>query len=143
MIVDNLQYFLSTIMTNHHGNLSWDASPRTCSTPPAADPAPAWRSRFTGSDGDRAERIAEGSTDDDGRSDAPLLEGDAFTAGEYEIRFAVGDYLTRTGQRDAGDDAPAFLGTVVIRFGVASPDEHYHVAPCSSLPFAYSTYRGS
>ena len=93
-------------------------------------------------DGDRAERIAEGSTDDDGRSDAPLLEGDAFTAGEYEIRFAVGDYLTRTGQRDAGDDAPAFLGTVVIRFGVASPDEHYHV-PLLVSPFAYSTYRGS
>jgi len=93
-------------------------------------------------DGERGRRLATSRTDDDGRCAAPLLDGDAFTADEYEIRFAVGDYLARTGQRNADENDPAFLDTVVIRFGVASPDEHYHV-PLLVSPFAYSTYRGS
>ncbi|MCY4310039.1 MAG: hydroxyisourate hydrolase, partial [Rhodospirillaceae bacterium] len=37
---------------------------------------------------------------------------------------------------------PAFLDDVVIRFGVASRDEHYHV-PLLISPYGYSTYRGS
>ena len=32
-------------------------------------------------------------TNDDGRVDGPLLEGDALTAGVYELRFHAGDYL--------------------------------------------------
>ena len=88
------------------------------------------------------EVLARTTTDGDGRSGTPLLEGDAFVTGEYELRFAVGDYLVRSGQRDAADADHAFLDTVVIRFGVAAPDEHYHV-PLLVSPFAYSTYRGS
>ncbi len=93
--------------------------------------------------------VSQAVTNDDGRCDKPLLEGDDFVAGEYEIQFAVGTYLKSTaGKSIAGSsnpqaaDAPLFLDTVVIRFGVASADEHYHV-PLLISPFAYSTYRGS
>lgn len=100
--------------------------------------------------------LGESVTNADGRCDAPLLEGEAFVAGEYELEFAVGDYLTAqeggssdgTGALDgatgdgADDARPRFLDRVVIRFGVARPDEHYHV-PLLISPFAYSTYRGS
>jgi 5-hydroxyisourate hydrolase len=72
-------------------------------------------------------------TNADGRCDAPLLEGDAFTAGEYQLTFAAGHYL------GAGAD---FLDTVVIRFRVSAPQEHYHV-PLLLAPYGYTTYRGS
>ena len=84
-------------------------------------------------------QLAETVTNSDGRCDAPLLEGDAFTAGVYELTFAAGAYFRARGV-DLPD--PPFLDAVIIRFGIASPDEHYHV-PLLISPFGYSTYRGS
>lgn len=84
-------------------------------------------------------QIAGVSTNSDGRCDAPVLEGDAFRVGVYELRFHVGDYL-RAGGQDL--PSPAFLDIVPIRFGIASADEHYHV-PLLISPYGYSTYRGS
>ena len=74
----------------------------------------------------------------DGRADGPILDGDGFRPGVYELEFQAGDYF-----RDLGLalDEPAFLDVVVLRFGVAA-DEHYHV-PLLVSPFSYSTYRGS
>ena len=37
---------------------------------------------------------------------------------------------------------PPFLDEVVIRFGIAAADQHYHV-PLLVSPWSYSTYRGS
>lgn len=95
-------------------------------------------------EGDQRERLTWTITNADGRCDEPLLGGAAFKAGEYELHFAVGDYLERTMSRESetAADAPRFLDTVVIRFGVSASDEHYHV-PLLVSPFAYSTYRGS
>ena len=88
--------------------------------------------------GDKPERIATVETNADGRVDSPLLEGEAFRAGVYELRFHAGDYL-----RKASNLAdPAFLDIVAIRFGVSSAQEHYHV-PLLLSPYGYSTYRGS
>lgn len=92
-------------------------------------------------DGERRTPVADAVTNDDGRVDAPLLEGDAFVAGEYEIAFSVGDYLAASGV-DSPSAGPRFLDTVVLRFGVSDASEHYHV-PLLISPFAYSTYRGS
>ncbi|WP_299475223.1 hydroxyisourate hydrolase [Cypionkella sp.] len=84
-------------------------------------------------------KIAETVTNADGRTDAPMLEGAALTAGVYELVFCAGEYLMATGQA-AGD--LLFLDEIPIRFGVADAEGHYHV-PLLISPFAYSTYRGS
>jgi 5-hydroxyisourate hydrolase len=78
-------------------------------------------------------------TNDDGRTDSPILPKGAFAVGQYELVFAAGDYLRATGQ--AGAD-PLFLDEVPIRFGINDPDSHYHV-PLLLSPYGYSTYRGS
>ncbi len=79
------------------------------------------------------------TTNEDGRVDAPILEGPAFETGIYELRFHAGDYL-----RSKGYDLPepAFLDVIPIRFGLSEADSHYHV-PLLVSPFSYSTYRGS
>ncbi len=74
----------------------------------------------------------------DGRTDEPLLDGNDMQAGLYELEFDIGDYFARKGVEQS---EPAFLGTVVIRFGV-NATEHYHV-PLLASPWSYSTYRGS
>ncbi|MFN6977042.1 MAG: hydroxyisourate hydrolase [Gemmobacter sp.] len=88
--------------------------------------------------GENRSRIAEAVTNADGRTDAPLLAGDALTAGTYELVFCAGDYLRRTGL--TGEDPP-FLDEIPIRVGLAA-GQHYHV-PLLLSPFGYATYRGS
>ena len=89
-------------------------------------------------DGGRRELLRT-LTNQDGRCDAPLLEGAAFEQGRYEIVFAAGDYFRA---QDPGLPEPPFVDEVVLRFGVADPDQHYHV-PLLVSPWSYSTYRGS
>ncbi|MGM0536392.1 MAG: hydroxyisourate hydrolase [Pseudomonadota bacterium] len=84
-------------------------------------------------------RLKEVVTNDDGRCDAPLLEGDDFAAGEYELIFHAGDYLRARGV-EAGE--PRFLDVIPLRFGVADAGQHYHV-PLLLSPYGYTTYRGS
>jgi 5-hydroxyisourate hydrolase len=89
--------------------------------------------------GNSHKKIAEAVTNADGRTDAPMLSGAAFTAGTYELVFCAGDYLRASGQAGTGT---LFLDEIPIRFGVPDADAHYHV-PLLISPFAYSTYRGS
>lgn len=90
-------------------------------------------------EGDSRTRLGEVITNDDGRCDAPILEGEAFTTGEYELLFHAGEYLDAQG---AAGDKPRFLDRIPLRFGVANADQHYHV-PLLLSAFGYSTYRGS
>jgi 5-hydroxyisourate hydrolase len=90
-------------------------------------------------EGDAPRLIAETVTNDDGRTDSPILPADAFRTGTYELVFFAGDYLRNTGQTQ---DEPLFLDQIPIRFGMADADAHYHV-PLLLSPFGYSTYRGS
>jgi 5-hydroxyisourate hydrolase len=78
-------------------------------------------------------------TNADGRADAPLLEGDVFTAGQYELHFFAGDYLRALGSKLP---EPLFLDVIPIQFGIADASQHFHV-PLLLSPFGYSTYRGS
>lgn len=83
--------------------------------------------------------IAEASTNADGRLDAPLLEGGAFVPGIYQLVFQAGAYF-RASLDNLPD--PLFVDEVVLRFGIAAADQHYHV-PLLVSPWSYSTYRGS
>ena len=85
------------------------------------------------------ELLAEAVTNDDGRLDSPILEGDALTAGIYQLVFQAGDYF-RAGDAELPD--PLFVDEVVLRFGIADSGGHYHV-PLLVSPWSYSTYRGS
>lgn len=89
-------------------------------------------------EGDRRTLLKTVTTNDDGRCDTPLMAGDEFAPGEYELVFAAGDYLRAMG---ASLSKPAFLDLIPIRFGMAQPS-HYHV-PLLLSPYGYSTYRGS
>jgi 5-hydroxyisourate hydrolase len=78
-------------------------------------------------------------TNDDGRTDKPLLTEAALKPGVYELVFAVGDYFA---QQEIALPQPPFLDRVPIQFGVADSEAHYHV-PLLVSPWSYSTYRGS
>ncbi|MFQ3789181.1 hydroxyisourate hydrolase [Halomonas sp. A29] len=90
-------------------------------------------------DGAQRTALKTVTTNDDGRCDAPILEGDGFRSGEYELVFHAGDYLRRQGTQA---DEPRFLDVIPLRFGVADASQHYHV-PLLLSPYGYSTYRGS
>jgi 5-hydroxyisourate hydrolase len=91
-----------------------------------------------GADG-QSHPVKQVKTNDDGRIDAPLLEGATFVAGTYELRFHVAEYFVRTGTAQA---SPPFLDIVPLRFTIADTAAHYHV-PLLVSPWSYSTYRGS
>ena len=78
-------------------------------------------------------------TNSDGRTDQPILAPADFRSGEWELVFHVGAYFAK---QDVEQSNPPFLDEVVIRFGIADSDQHYHV-PLLVSPWSYSTYRGS
>ncbi|NLS04367.1 hydroxyisourate hydrolase [Rhizobium sp. P32RR-XVIII] len=91
-------------------------------------------------DGDVRRHIKTVETNADGRIDGgPMLSGESFKAGTYELLFHAGDYLRASGTPLPN---PAFLDLVPIRFGIADSRAHYHV-PLLISPYGYSTYRGS
>ncbi len=83
--------------------------------------------------------VTEGTTNADGRTDAPLLSGDAIPVGTYELTFYAGAYFKARG---SALPTPAFIDVVPLRFGIADTLGHYHV-PLLVSPWSYSTYRGS
>ncbi|MEM5527331.1 hydroxyisourate hydrolase [Gammaproteobacteria bacterium AS21] len=78
-------------------------------------------------------------TNSDGRTDKPLLDKSQFSTGRYELVFYVAEYFSAKGTQT---DPIPFLDEVVLRFGIAQGEEHYHV-PLLVSPYSYSTYRGS
>ena len=77
-------------------------------------------------------------SNDDGRTDHPLMVDDSFRLGTYELRFHIGDYF-ETVPHD-GSYMP-FLDIIPVRFTLAEID-HYHI-PLLVSRYSYSTYRGS
>ena len=90
-------------------------------------------------DGEARSLVTSVETNADGRYDGPLAEGEAFGAGTYEIVFHAGAYFRG---RDIDLPDPPFIDLVPVRFGIASPGDHYHV-PLLVSPYGYATYRGS
>ena len=90
-------------------------------------------------DGEARRLLRSAVTNQDGRCDAPLLEGETMCAGRYELVFAAGDYFAAQG---VAMPEPRFIDRVTIAFGIADPAQNYHV-PLVVTPWSYSTYRGS
>lgn len=76
------------------------------------------------------------TTNQDGRTDAPLLGAEEMRTGSYELVFSVKAYFAARGTECV------FLDEVPIRFSIADASAGYHV-PLLVTPWAYSTYRGS
>ncbi|MBL8337135.1 MAG: hydroxyisourate hydrolase [Rhodoferax sp.] len=77
---------------------------------------------------------------DDGRhAGGPVLDGTELQRGTYRLVFDVAAYFR---QRGVVLPEPNFLDRVALDFGVAEPQQHYHV-PLLVSPWSYSTYRGS
>ncbi len=105
----------------------------------AGRPARGIRIELLRLDGGAREILADVTTNDDGRCDRPLLEGDGFRTGEYELLFHAGAYFQSVG---VALPEPKFLDIVPVRFGIAEAGGNYHV-PLLITPFSYATYRGS
>lgn len=82
--------------------------------------------------------VASTVTNADGRTDQPLLEGDTWRPGKYELEFLVSEYFASAG---TVLDDPPFLDEVIVRFSLAE-GQSYHV-PLLVSPWSYATYRGS
>jgi 5-hydroxyisourate hydrolase len=87
--------------------------------------------------GDTRRSLGRGRTDAEGRAPGPLLEGEAFQPGIYELQFQAADY-----QAGLLDEGTGFYDVIYIRFRIDDDKAHFHV-PLLLSPFGYSTYRGS
>lgn len=86
-------------------------------------------------EGDQRTHIVGMQTNDDGRTDSPILPAGDFAVGRYELVFQAGVYFAR-------EEEISFLDEIPLRFGINDPTSHYHV-PLLVSPFSFSTYRGS
>ena len=73
---------------------------------------------------DARERLHVVRTNAEGRTDGPLLAGDALRAGIYELVFGLGDYFAAVGRANA---PIPFLGKV--------PDPLWRFGPGRQLPY--------
>ncbi len=79
-------------------------------------------------------RIAEGTTDSDGRVRDLIKDGILLKPGNYKLHFETGEYFSKNKIR-------CFYPFVEIVFEIMDAS-HYHV-PLLLNPYGYSTYRGS
>ncbi len=105
----------------------------------AGRPAAGMKIELHALEGDARRLVKETVTNADGRTNEPLLAGDSYRPGIYELVFHAGDYFR---SRGAALPEPAFVDVVPIRFGMHEADGHYHV-PLLVSPYSFSTYRGS
>lgn len=100
-------------------------------------PAVGMRVDFVMMHGDHSHHITTTNTNADGRLDQPLMEGERWGLGEFQLLFHVGQYFERLGVEMENQ----FLDIVPVQFRITEA-AHYHV-PLLVSPYAYSTYRGS
>lgn len=93
-------------------------------------------SRF---DGERWQLLKTVVTTAGGRPAEPLLVGEAYRSGRYEVLLHLDEYFARLG---AKLPQPAFLSQVPLRFVIQDATQRVHLAALFS-PWSYSYYRGS
>jgi len=103
-------------------------------------PAAGMQVRLYATDGDHSVLLRDLVLNADGRNpDGLLLDNASLQRGTYRLVFDVAAYFALRG---VALPEPNFLQRVSLDFGVAQPDQHYHV-PLLVSPWSYSTYRGS
>ena len=103
-------------------------------------PAAGMQVALYATDGTRVRCIKQFVLNQDGRNpDGLLLDASSLQRGTYRLEFEVANYFKARG---VVLPEPNFLGRVSLDFGVAEPQQHYHV-PLLVSPWSYSTYRGS
>lgn len=91
-------------------------------------------------EGESSNLVKEFVLNQDGRNPGGLLyDNSSLKKGTYRLVFDVAGYFKARG---VALPEPNFLNKVSLDFGIADPDQHYHV-PLLVSPWSYSTYRGS
>jgi 5-hydroxyisourate hydrolase len=85
----------------------------------------------------RFDLLLDGEIDSNGQLMHPDLSK-TFAAGRYRAVFHVGDYYRGCGVATA---AIPFLDVVNFDFGIADPEQHFHL-PFKCTPWGYSCFRG-
>ena len=93
-------------------------------------------SRF---DGERWQLLKTVRANAGGRPAEPLLIGDSYRTGRYEVLLHLDDYFAQMGAKLPN---PAFLSKVPLRFVIQDAAQRVHLAALFS-PWGYSYYRGS
>ena len=96
-------------------------------------------SKQGGREGERWQLIRSVLTNANGRSDEPLLIGESYKPGEYELVLHAQAYFER---RKAELPTPPFLSTVPVRIRIADASQRFHL-PIQLGPWSYSYSRGS
>jgi 5-hydroxyisourate hydrolase len=103
-------------------------------------PAAGMRVTLYATEGDTLLQLKQFVLNQDGRNPAGLLlDATELQRGTYRLVFDVAAYFRACG---VALPEPNFLNQVSLDFGVAAPEQHYHV-PLLVSPWSYSTYRGS
>ncbi|MDR5747378.1 hydroxyisourate hydrolase [Caballeronia sp. LZ029] len=74
-----------------------------------------------------------------GRSEPPLLIGDTYRAGTYELLLHADEYFAA---RKANLPQPMFLSKIPLRFRIIDINQRIHL-PVLFGPWSYNYYRGS
>jgi len=90
-------------------------------------------------DAGRLVLISNHITNKEGRLDEPLFKTLEPHPSKFRIVFHAADYFRQKGFKLP---SPPFFEDIPIDFGIAEPDQHYHI-PLLVSPYGYSTYRGS
>ena len=103
-------------------------------------PAAGMQVALYSTEGEAATLIKQLVLNQDGRNpDGLLIDNNNLARGTYRLVFDVATYFSGCG---VTLPEPNFLNRVSLDFGIAEPDQHYHV-PLLVSPWSYSTYRGS
>ncbi|MGB4359608.1 MAG: hydroxyisourate hydrolase [Rhodoferax sp.] len=103
-------------------------------------PAAGMQVTLYATEGDTLKPLKQFVLNQDGRNpNGLLLDSTELLLGTYRLVFDVAAYFKACG---VALPEPNFLNQVSLDFGVASPEQHYHV-PLLVSPWSYSTYRGS
>jgi 5-hydroxyisourate hydrolase len=94
---------------------------------------------FSKKEGDSYRLVRTVTTNATGRSDEPLLIGESYQAGDYELLMHFDEYFAR---KEAKLPTPPFLSKVPVRIRIADVTQRIHL-PIQFGPWSYTYSRGS